>query len=68
MRRIGLLGGMSWESSALYYEVVNEAVRQRLGGYHSARVLMASVDFAEVTALLSQDMPPTRPMVCMRRV
>lgn len=51
MRRIGLLGGMSWESSALYYEVVNEAVRERLGGYHSARVLMASVDFAEVEAM-----------------
>ena len=51
MRRIGLLGGMSWESSALYYAVVNEAVRERLGGYHSARVLMASVDFAEVEAM-----------------
>ncbi|RYB95672.1 aspartate/glutamate racemase family protein [Nocardioides oleivorans] len=51
MRTIGLLGGMSWESSALYYQVVNEAVRERLGGYHSARVLMASVDFAEVEAM-----------------
>jgi aspartate racemase len=51
MRTIGLLGGMSWESSALYYRVVNEAVRERLGGYHSARVLMASVDFAEVEAM-----------------
>ena len=53
MRTIGLLGGMSWESSALYYRVVNEAVRERLGGYHSARVLMASVDFAEVEAMLT---------------
>ncbi|SEC73468.1 aspartate racemase [Nocardioides exalbidus] len=53
MRTIGLLGGMSWESSALYYQVVNEAVRERLGGYHSARVLMASVDFAEVEAMQS---------------
>lgn len=51
MRRIGLLGGMSWESSALYYELLNEAVRERLGGYHSARVLMSSVDFAEVEAM-----------------
>ncbi len=51
MRRIGLLGGMSWESSALYYAVLNEEVRERLGGYHSARVLMASVDFAEVEAM-----------------
>ena len=46
-RRIGLLGGMSWESSALYYAIVNEAVRERLGGFHSARVLLASLDFAE---------------------
>lgn len=51
MRRIGLLGGMSWESSALYYEILNAAVRERLGGYHSARVLMSSVDFAEVEAM-----------------
>ncbi|GAA1938000.1 aspartate/glutamate racemase family protein [Nocardioides hwasunensis] len=51
MRTIGLLGGMSWESSALYYQVVNEAVRERLGGYHSAKVLMSSVDFAEVEAM-----------------
>ncbi|HEX5918586.1 MAG TPA: amino acid racemase, partial [Nocardioides sp.] len=51
MRRIGLLGGMSWESSALYYEILNQEVRARLGGYHSARVLMSSVDFAEVEAM-----------------
>lgn len=51
MRRIGLLGGMSWESSALYYEIVNQEVRARLGGYHSARVLLSSVDFAEVEAM-----------------
>lgn len=51
MRTIGLLGGMSWESSALYYEVVNREVRARLGGYHSARVVLASVDFAEVEAM-----------------
>ena len=48
MRRIGLLGGMSWESTALYYRLLNEDVRERLGGFHSARVVLASVDFAEV--------------------
>jgi aspartate racemase len=51
MRVIGLLGGMSWESSALYYAIVNQEVRARLGGYHSARVLLSSVDFAEVEAM-----------------
>ena len=51
MRTIGLLGGMSWESSALYYRLVNEAVRDRLGGFHSARVVLASVDFAEVESM-----------------
>ena len=48
MRTIGLLGGMSWESSALYYQLVNEGVRDRLGGFHSAPCLMSSVDFAVV--------------------
>jgi len=51
MQTIGLIGGMSWESSAAYYEALNRAVEQRLGGYHSARTIMSSVDFAEVTAL-----------------
>ena len=48
---IGLIGGLSWESSAEYYRIVNEAVRARLGGLHSARVLMWSFDFAEIEAL-----------------
>jgi aspartate racemase len=48
---IGLLGGMSWESSAEYYRIINQAVRDRLGGLHSARCLMWSFDFAEVEAL-----------------
>ncbi|WP_375000691.1 aspartate/glutamate racemase family protein [Aeromicrobium sp. CTD01-1L150] len=48
MKRIGLLGGMSWESSALYYEIINRTVREQLGGLHSARCLLASVDFADV--------------------
>ena len=51
LRRIGLLGGMSWESTALYYRLVNEEVRDRLGGFHSARLVMASVDFADVEAM-----------------
>jgi aspartate racemase len=48
MKRIGLLGGMSWESSAEYYRLVNEATRDRLGGLHSADCLLRSVDFADV--------------------
>ncbi|MHA7270835.1 aspartate/glutamate racemase family protein [Arthrobacter sp. HLT1-20] len=51
MKTIGLLGGMSWESSALYYKLINELVRERLGGLHSARCIMASVDFADVEQL-----------------
>ena len=50
-RVIGMLGGMSWESSAQYYRLANELVRDRLGGLHSARVLLASVDFAEIEQL-----------------
>lgn len=48
MRKIGLLGGMSWESTALYYELINREVRDRLGGLHSARCLLASVDFHDI--------------------
>ena len=51
MRTIGLLGGMSWESSSLYYRLLNEAVRERLGGTHSARCVLLSVDFAEIAQL-----------------
>jgi aspartate racemase len=51
MKRIGLLGGMSWESSAEYYRMVNEATRERLGGLHSADCLLRSVDFAEIEEL-----------------
>lgn len=47
-RRIGLLGGMSWQSSALYYSIINELVAERLGGVHSADLVLASVDFAEI--------------------
>ncbi|WP_432505159.1 aspartate/glutamate racemase family protein [Kineococcus arenarius] len=51
MLTIGMLGGMSWESSAEYYRLANELVRERLGGLHSARCLLASVDFADVERL-----------------
>ncbi len=51
MRRIGLLGGTSWESTAHYYAQLNRGVRERLGGFHSADLLLRSVDFAEVEAL-----------------
>jgi len=54
MKTIGLLGGMSWESTALYYRLINEAVRERLGGLHSARIAMISVDFQEVETLQGQ--------------
>jgi len=50
-RVIGMVGGMSWESSAQYYRLANELVRERLGGLHSARIVLASVDFADVEAL-----------------
>lgn len=50
-RVIGMLGGMSWESSAAYYRLANELVRERLGGLHSARCLLASVDFADIEAM-----------------
>ncbi len=48
MRTIGMLGGMSWESTSEYYRLVNEAVRERLGGLHSASVLVSSLDFADI--------------------
>ncbi|HLS40851.1 MAG TPA: amino acid racemase, partial [Ornithinicoccus sp.] len=55
LQRIGLLGGMSWESTAEYYRLINEAVKERLGGLHSARILMSSVDFAEVEKMQVED-------------
>ena len=50
MKTIGLIGGMSWASTALYYRLINQEVMNRLGGLRSARVLLASLDFAEVVA------------------
>ena len=51
MKTVGLIGGMSWESSSVYYRLINEAVKARLGGLHSAECLMYSVDFAEIEPL-----------------
>jgi aspartate racemase len=51
MKTIGLIGGMSWESSLLYYRLINQGVQQRLGGLHSAELLMHSVDFAPIEKL-----------------
>jgi amino-acid racemase len=51
MKTIGLIGGMSWESSAQYYRIINEEMRNRLGGVRSARSLMLSVDFGEIELL-----------------
>jgi aspartate racemase len=49
MKTVGMLGGMSWESSRLYYEIMNRDVQQRLGGVHSAKILLWSVDFGEIS-------------------
>ncbi len=54
MKTIGLIGGMSWESSIEYYKIINETVRAKLGGLHSAKCIMASVDFAEIEPLQHQ--------------
>lgn len=48
MKTIGLIGGMSWESTLTYYQIVNQVIRQELGGLHSAKVLLYSVDFQEI--------------------
>ena len=55
MKTIGLIGGLSWESSAEYYRIINQAAQQRLGGLHSAECLMYSFDFGEIEALQAAD-------------
>lgn len=55
MKTIGLIGGLSWESSILYYRLINEAARERLGGIHSAACLMYSFDFHEIERLQHTD-------------
>lgn len=54
MKTIGLLGGMSWESTQSYYSLINQGVKSALGGLHSARMLISSVDFAEIAELQRQ--------------
>lgn len=54
MKTIGLLGGMSWESTIPYYRLINEGIKQRLGGLHSASLLLHSVDFHEIEACQSR--------------
>ena len=51
MKTIGLLGGMSWQSTELYYRLINEQVEAQLGGLHSAKIALVSVDFAEIEAM-----------------
>lgn len=51
MRTLGLIGGMSWESTIPYYRIINERIRDKLGGLHSAKLVLHSVDFAEIEAL-----------------
>ena len=55
MKTIGLIGGMSWESTAEYYRIINQEVNRRLGGVHSARVLIYSFDFEEIEELQHKD-------------
>ena len=55
MKKIGLIGGMSWESSQLYYKIINEKVRDTLGGFHSSKCVLESVDFAEIERLQHEE-------------
>src|SRR5207302_2503655 len=55
MKTIGLIGGMSWESSLHYYRLINEGVRARLGGLHSAELLLHSVDFAPIARMQAEE-------------
>jgi len=55
MKTIGLIGGMSWESTLEYYRIINETVKERLGGLHSAKCVLASLDFAEIEPLQHQE-------------
>lgn len=55
MKTIGLIGGMSWESSSVYYQLINKYTTEKMGGFHSAKSILLSVDFAEVEAFQRQD-------------
>ena len=54
MKTVSLLGGMSWESTAEYYKVINEGVKNKLGGLHSAQIVIFSIDFEQVEKLQRQ--------------
>ncbi|NER84946.1 MAG: aspartate racemase, partial [Leptolyngbya sp. SIO1D8] len=54
MKTIGLLGGMSWESTELYYRHINEGIKAQLGGLHSAKIALVSVDFHDIETLQHQ--------------
>jgi len=65
MKTIGLLGGMSWESTASYYSAINAGIKQQLGGLHSAKIAMVSVDFSEIEQLQHQgDWEGTAEILC----
>jgi len=66
MKTIGLLGGMSWESSLEYYRIVNERTKARLGGFHSAESVMYSVDFSEIETLQHQGKWPETAQILSR--
>jgi aspartate racemase len=55
LRKLGIIGGTSWSSTALYYDYINRGIAQRLGGFHSARLTIESVDFADLIALEHAD-------------
>ena len=54
MKTIGLIGGMSWESSSEYYRIINNTIKERLGGLHSAKCVMYSADFEEIENVISK--------------
>jgi amino-acid racemase len=66
MKTIGLIGGMSWESSLEYYRIINEIVKARLGGFHSAKSVLYSVDFAEIETLQHQGKWPETAQILSR--
>jgi aspartate racemase len=55
MKKIGMIGGLSWESSQIYYQILNEKVKEALGGFHSAQCILESVDFGEIEKLQAKD-------------
>ncbi|MBX9578513.1 MAG: aspartate/glutamate racemase family protein [Chthoniobacterales bacterium] len=55
MKTIGLLGGVSWSSTIIYYKILNELVQERLGGQHSAKILLKSIDYHEIQSAYGKD-------------